>query len=138
MATHSSSLSWRTPRTEEPIGLQSWGHRELDTTERLTHTSLVVWYFYTFQIDGHHKSVTICNHTKISHCYHLYSPQSMFHIHNIYFATGNLYLSVSLTYFFLLPSPTPLAILSLFSVSVSLFLLYCSFLFFIFLDSTDK
>ena len=26
MATHSSILAWRIPRTEEPGGLQSWGH----------------------------------------------------------------------------------------------------------------
>ena len=35
MATHSSILAWRIP-TEEPGGLQSWGRRELDTTERLS------------------------------------------------------------------------------------------------------
>ena len=39
MATHSSILTWRIPWTEEPGGLHSpWGHRELDMTERLTHT----------------------------------------------------------------------------------------------------
>ena len=39
MATHSSILAWKIPRTEEPGGLQSMGCRELDTTERLsTHT----------------------------------------------------------------------------------------------------
>ena len=36
MAPHSSILAWRTPWTEEPGGLQSWGCTELDTTERLT------------------------------------------------------------------------------------------------------
>ena len=36
MAAHSSVLSWRSPWTEEPGGLQSTGCRELDTTERLT------------------------------------------------------------------------------------------------------
>ena len=37
MATHSSILAWRIPRTEEPGGLQSMeGCRERDTTERLT------------------------------------------------------------------------------------------------------
>ena len=30
MATHSSILVWKIP------GLQSWGHKESDTTERLT------------------------------------------------------------------------------------------------------
>ena len=37
MATHSSLLAWRTPWTEEP-GYSPWGLKELDTTERLTHT----------------------------------------------------------------------------------------------------
>ena len=32
MATHSSILAWRIPLTEEPGGLQSMGHKELDTT----------------------------------------------------------------------------------------------------------
>ena len=39
MATHSGILAWRIPWTEEPGELYSpWGHKELDTTERLTHT----------------------------------------------------------------------------------------------------
>ena len=29
-----SVLAWKIPRTEEPSGLQSWGHRESGTTER--------------------------------------------------------------------------------------------------------
>ena len=33
MATYSSILAWEIPRTEEPGGLQSWGHKESDTTE---------------------------------------------------------------------------------------------------------
>ena len=33
MATHSSILAWKIPWTEEPGGLQSMGHKELDTTE---------------------------------------------------------------------------------------------------------
>ena len=35
MATQSSVLAWRIAWTEEPGGLQSWGHKESDTTERL-------------------------------------------------------------------------------------------------------
>ena len=35
MATHSSILAWRTPRTEEPGGLLSMGSKESNTTERL-------------------------------------------------------------------------------------------------------
>ena len=33
MATHFSILAWRMPWTEEPVGLQSWGHKESDMTE---------------------------------------------------------------------------------------------------------
>ena len=33
MATHSSSLAWRIPGTEEPDGLPSWGRTESDMTE---------------------------------------------------------------------------------------------------------
>ena len=33
MATHSSILAWRIPGTEEPGGLESMGHKQLDTTE---------------------------------------------------------------------------------------------------------
>ena len=32
IATHSNILAWRIPWTEEPGGLQSMGHKELDTT----------------------------------------------------------------------------------------------------------
>ena len=35
METHSSTLAWKIPRTEEPGGLQSRGRKESDTTERL-------------------------------------------------------------------------------------------------------
>ena len=37
MATYSSILAWKIPKTEEPGGLQSMGHKELDMTE-WTHT----------------------------------------------------------------------------------------------------
>ena len=33
MATHSNILAWRIQWTEEPGGLQSTGHKELDMTE---------------------------------------------------------------------------------------------------------
>ena len=36
MATHSSIPAWEIPWTEEPGRLQSMGHKESDTTERLT------------------------------------------------------------------------------------------------------
>ena len=35
MAIHSNILAWRIPWTEKSGGLQSWGHKESDTTERL-------------------------------------------------------------------------------------------------------
>ena len=40
MATHSSILAWGIPWMEEPGGLQSRGHKESDTTERLHFLSL--------------------------------------------------------------------------------------------------
>ena len=36
MAIHSSILAWEIPWTEEPAGYNSWGHKELDTSEQLT------------------------------------------------------------------------------------------------------
>ena len=33
MATHSSILAWRIPRTEELAGYSPWGYKESDTTE---------------------------------------------------------------------------------------------------------
>ena len=36
MATHSSILARRIPWTEEVVSYSLWGHKELDTTERLT------------------------------------------------------------------------------------------------------
>ena len=35
-ATHSSILAWRIPGTEEPGGYNPWGHKESDTTYRLS------------------------------------------------------------------------------------------------------
>ena len=35
MATHSTILTWRIPRTEEPGGYSPWGCKESDPTERL-------------------------------------------------------------------------------------------------------
>ena len=36
VASHSCVLAWRISWTDEPGGLQSFGHKELDTTEQLT------------------------------------------------------------------------------------------------------
>ena len=35
MTTHSGTLAWKIPWMEEPGGYSPWGHKELDTTERL-------------------------------------------------------------------------------------------------------
>ena len=42
MANHSSILAWGIPRTEERGWLNSWGRKESDMTERLTHTVLII------------------------------------------------------------------------------------------------
>ena len=47
MAAHSSILAWKIPWMEEPGRLQSMGHKESDTTERLHFTSLHYNYLYT-------------------------------------------------------------------------------------------
>ena len=39
MATHSSILAWRIPRTEEPGGLQSTGPQKADSTVLLRETT---------------------------------------------------------------------------------------------------
>ena len=36
MATHSNIIGWEIPWTEDTGGLQSWGCKESDTTERLS------------------------------------------------------------------------------------------------------
>ena len=35
MATHSSTLAWKIPWMEEPVGCRSWDHEESDMTEQL-------------------------------------------------------------------------------------------------------
>ena len=45
MATHSSILAWRIPRTEEPgrrWGYSPWVSKELDMTEKLRHIIIMV------------------------------------------------------------------------------------------------
>ena len=48
MATHSGILAWRIPRTEEPGGQQSRGHKESDMTERLHFPLLCIFSYFTF------------------------------------------------------------------------------------------
>ena len=43
MATHSSILAWEIPRTEQPGGLQSRGHKELDMSECAHMHTLSLW-----------------------------------------------------------------------------------------------
>ena len=53
MATHSSILAWRIPRTEEPGGLHSpQGLKESDTTE-LLHFHFLLMYTITGPYDTH-------------------------------------------------------------------------------------
>ena len=65
MATHSSILAWEIPWTEEHGGLQSsWGHKELDMTERVcarTHTHTHTHQKGRFQSPiSHLQSDTLC------------------------------------------------------------------------------
>ena len=46
MVTHSSILAYKIPWTEEPGGLQSMGHKELNTTEPLRTAYLVCSLMY--------------------------------------------------------------------------------------------
>ena len=62
MATHSSILAWRIPWTEEPGGLESMGHKELDTTKWLT--------FFIKQSRVY--SSTLYNHLSSATFYHRY------------------------------------------------------------------
>ena len=46
MATHSSTLAWKIPWTEEPDRLQSIGRKESDTTERLHFHFTFTWNYH--------------------------------------------------------------------------------------------
>ena len=79
MATHSSVLAWRPPRTEAPGGLLPWGPKESDMTERLTLKKLcsnhgstkpcyhnaVLFFFFNKYLYVHHAqdSAFSCEHT---------------------------------------------------------------------------
>ena len=50
MATHSSILAWRIPYIEDLSGYSPWGHKESDTTERMTFslfTELLTFSLFT-------------------------------------------------------------------------------------------
>ena len=69
MATHSGIFAWKIPWTEEPGGLQPWGHKKSDTTEATEHehvgdsdneklTTLLLWLVFGLcpsAIDGNEK-----------------------------------------------------------------------------------
>ena len=60
LATHSSNLAWKIPRTEEPGRLQSMGCKGSDMTERLTHTvcsGIPLNLMYCFLQTGSHWGV---------------------------------------------------------------------------------
>ena len=42
MATHSSTLAWKTPYQVPLVNYSAWGRKELDTTEQLLFTSLPI------------------------------------------------------------------------------------------------
>ena len=54
MAPHSSAPAWKIPWMEEPGGLQSIGHVELDTTEETEHARTQVYQVssYLYQPRG--------------------------------------------------------------------------------------
>ena len=65
MATHSSILAWRIPWTEELGGLQSMGHKESDTTERLSDFTLLLGRKVMTNLDRRLKSRDITLPTKV-------------------------------------------------------------------------
>ena len=60
MATHSSILAWEIPWTEEPGGLQSTGHKELDSTKQLTFSFLPVAHTYQCVHDQFSSVTQLC------------------------------------------------------------------------------
>ena len=53
MATHSSTLAWKIPRTEELVGCSPWGLKESDTTEQLPfHFSLSLFISFIGEGNG--------------------------------------------------------------------------------------
>ena len=72
MAPHSSILSWEIPLQRSLACYSPWGHKELDMTKRLSHTSLIsisqsvqslsrVRLFVTPWISAHQASLSITN-----------------------------------------------------------------------------
>ena len=59
MVTHSSTLAWRIPWTEEPGELSLWGHEESDIAEQLTLYCLVS--IHCRHCIKHFVRTTLCN-----------------------------------------------------------------------------
>ena len=49
MATHSSTLAWKIPWTEEPGRLQSMGSEESDTTEHFVLSFTLTFHFHALE-----------------------------------------------------------------------------------------
>ena len=59
MAIHSSTIAWKIPWTEEPGSYSPWGHKELDTTERLHFPVCCVIFYLSKTTTYHHSSSEI-------------------------------------------------------------------------------
>lgn len=84
---------------------------------------------YTFQTDNHNSVVIVCHCTKILHSCRLYSHTYVSYLWLIYFTAGNLYLLISLTYYFAPLTPPANTCLSSVSITLFLFNYICSFFF---------
>ena len=66
MATHSSTLAWKIPWTEEPGGLQTMGLQESNTTERLHfHFSLSTMWGYNEKVIHEPGRNSLCRRHRI-------------------------------------------------------------------------
>ena len=59
MATHSSTLAWRIPWTEEPAGLQSVGSHKWDVTEASTQQQQLGRKAQTAHNPGHYSGMNL-------------------------------------------------------------------------------
>ena len=71
MATHSRILAWRIPWTEEPGKLQCIGHKESDTTERLTVSVSTLFTLLVYIVSSpyniHHMKLTSYSMVQLLH-----------------------------------------------------------------------
>ena len=77
MATHSRILAWRIPWTEEPGTLQCIGHKESDTTERLTVSVSTLFTLLVYIVSSpyniHHMKLTSYSMVQLLHHFFRYS-----------------------------------------------------------------